>query len=195
MVKMELLKICVKQLFILNLQYLSELAPSTGIQGHTISLPPVNQGGCCLQWALRVCHDVPFKVRFPGIRGNPNQKQRYWIFFLPLSSSFSCQWLQHYRLCEKDTGEGSFWSPYPSVSICHSELTWLLVSCKAVSWLLWRVLTCYQPEHNTSLPWPLHPPLGTVALQAQQSFTRQGICPGAFFSTSCSFSSVVKEPG
>ena len=45
-----------------------------------ISFPSVNQGGCCLWRALPLCPGMLLKVRFLGIRGNPNQKQRYWTF-------------------------------------------------------------------------------------------------------------------
>lgn len=183
--------------FTLNLQYLGKLPPSTRIQGHTISFPSVSHGACCLQRALPLCPGMLLKVRFPGIRGSSSQKQRYWTFYflfaataLPVFSDFSAADC----ISEKDTGKGSFRCPYPSVSWYHSELTWLPVPCKAVSWLLWSILMRYQPEHNISQPWPLHPPLGAVALQAQQSFIRQGISPGAF-STSCSFLREVKELG
>jgi len=79
-VKIASFKACARQLFTLNPQYLGKLPTSTGIQGHTISFPSVNRGGCCLQRAPRLCPGVLLKVRFPGTRGNPNQKQRYWTF-------------------------------------------------------------------------------------------------------------------
>lgn len=125
-VKVASFKICVRHLFTLNLWYSGKLLPSTGIQGHTISFPSVNEGDCCLRRALPLCPGVLLEVRFPGIRGNPNQKQRYWTFSflfpvtaLSVVSNFSTADC----VSEKDVGKGSFQPPYPSVSWYHSELT------------------------------------------------------------------------
>lgn len=114
------------------------------------------------------------------------------IFQLSVTSALQPKWV---LAPSEDMGKGGFQCPYPSVSWYHSEPSWLLVSCKAVSWLLWSILMHYHPEHDTSQPRPFHPPLGTVALQAQRRSVKQRISPWAFFSTSCSFSGVVKESG
>lgn len=47
-VKIASFKICVRQLFTLNLQYLGKLPPSTGVQGHNISFPlPIKVAAAC----------------------------------------------------------------------------------------------------------------------------------------------------
>lgn len=94
--------------------------------------------------------ETPTKSRDTGL---PSSLQLL-LFQLSVTSTLQ-------TLSEKDTDRGSFQHHYLSASRYRSKLPWLPVPCRAVSWLLWSVPVCYQPEHHASQPWPLHPPVGT----------------------------------